>query len=482
MDLYQSLLKYKDEGYYPMHMPGHKRNTDLLTMVNPYSIDITEIDGFDNLHRPEGIIKNGMESWAKIYGSAHTYYLVGGSSAGILAGISAAANRGDKILVARNSHKSVYHAIYLNGLKPVYLYPDRINSFGINGSIALKDVEEILERERDIRLIVITSPTYEGVLSDIEGIAKAAHRYGIPLMVDEAHGAHLGFHPGFPKNSVSEGADIAVQSIHKTLPAFTQSALLHANGTLIAEDRLLRYLSVYQSTSPSYILMAGMDKCRELLEDRGEELFAAYYEMLMEFYKAAAGFKNIRLLTDNIVRTEGGYAFDPSKLNLSVRGTESTGTMLYDILLNEYKIQMEMAAGDYCLGMTSIGDRKEGFDRLYKALVEVDGRLSRNSEYKEKASDKITDCKTTAFKITSAHVLTTCEEALNTAAKSIPLKESIGFVSAEYVYLYPPGIPLLVPGEEITEDILQTLAEYKEQGLTIQGLSDYSSGNIKIVV
>ncbi len=478
MDLYQSLLKYREEGYYPMHMPGHKRNTDLLQMVNPYSIDITEIDGFDNLHRPEGVIKNGMERWARIYGSLDTYYLVGGSSAGILAGISAATNRGDKILVARNSHKSVYHGIYLNGLKPVYLYPERIKSFGINGSISPKTVEEVLEREKDIRLVVVTSPTYEGVVSDIEGIAKVAHRYNIPLMVDEAHGAHLGFHPGFPKSSVACGADIVVQSIHKTLPAFTQSALLHANSSLIAKDKLLRYLSIYQSTSPSYILMAGMDKCRELLESRGKELFAVYYDMLTEFFKAAEEFKNIRLLTDNIVRAEGGYAFDPSKLNLSVRGTEYTGTKLYHILLTEYKIQMEMAAGDYCLGMTSIGDRKEGFDRLSQALLEVDKRLSLDSRQKEKAAaSKFID-----YSISPAKVITTCEEAQNAETKTISLEESKGLIAAEYVYLYPPGIPLLVPGEEITEDILHLIAVYKEQELTIQGLSDFNACKIKVVV
>lgn len=455
-----------------MHMPGHKRNTELLTMVNPYSIDITEIDGFDNLHRPEGILKKSMEGWARLYGSGKTYYLVGGSSAGILAGIAACTNRGDKILTARNCHKSVYHAIYLNGLRPVYLYPGMINSFGISGSIALNEVEELLKKERDIKLIVITSPTYEGVVSDVEGIAKIAHRHGIPLMVDEAHGAHLGFHEGFPKGSVKKGADIVVHSIHKTLPAFTQTALLHANGSLINTEKLERYLSIYQSTSPSYILMAGMDKCLELLEGRREELFSVYYDRLTEFYRAAGEFKNIRLLTDNIVKAEGSYDFDPSKLVLSVKGTGSSGRKLYDRLLNTSRIQMEMAAGDYCLGMTSIGDKKEGFMRLLEALKTMDSQIGDRKDKKGEEQE---------MEFVSPPAFMSCEEALNAPARSISLRESQGFVSAEYVYLYPPGIPLLVPGEEITESLLLKMETVKEQGLTLQGMCDFSGNMIKIV-
>ncbi|SHO53107.1 aminotransferase class I/II-fold pyridoxal phosphate-dependent enzyme [Anaerocolumna xylanovorans] len=472
MNLYDSLLKYKDEGYYPMHMPGHKRNTELLTMVNPYSIDITEIEGFDNLHRAEGILKEGMESWAKIYGSKETYYLVGGSSAGILAGISACTDRGDKILVARNCHKSVYNAIYLKGLRPVYFYPGRIKSVGINGSIPPGEIEEYLKKEKDIKLIVITSPTYEGIVSDVAGIAEAAHRYGIPLMVDEAHGAHLGLFSGFLQGSVTQGADIVVHSIHKTLPAFTQSALLHANGGLIKREKLIRYLSIYQSTSPSYLLMAGMDKCRELLENRGKELFSVYYSRLAEFYLAAEKFKNIRILTDNIVKTEGSYAFDPSKLVLSVKGTGSTGKELYDELLGSYKIQMEMVSGDYVLGMTSIADRKEGFDRLLEALSKIDDQLAGNGKEKQEEEE---------MEFTPPPVAMSCEEALDSPVRSIPLKGSEGRISAEYIYLYPPGIPLLVPGEKVTENLLSKMAVYKKQGLTIQGMDDLNADRIKVV-
>lgn len=469
MNLYDSLLKYSEAGYYPMHMPGHKRNSSLLAMCDPYSIDITEIDDFDNLHRPEGILKAGMEAWSELYNSRKAYYLVGGSSAGILTGISACTRRGDKVLVARNCHKSVYHALYLRGLEPVYLYPPVVKKFDINGGVSVEQVEEHLKSQVDIKLIIITSPTYEGIVSDIRGIAAAAHSYGIPLMVDEAHGAHLGFHKGFPETAVRLGADVVVHSIHKTLPAFTQTALLHINGELVEEEKIERYLSIYQSSSPSYILMSGIEKCLELLINNGSELFECYDKMLSGFYQEAEEFKNIRILTDNTVTGEGFYRFDPSKLVLSVKGTNMTGKELYEELLHTYKVQMEMVSKDYVLGMTSIGDRQEGFDRLLTALREIDGRLK-----KEITTDSI-------MEFEPPEAVMSCEEALNAPLKEVLLSNSEGFISGEYVYLYPPGIPLLVPGERIEKDLLKQIISCRKQGLSLQGLTDYSGNTIKVI-
>lgn len=469
MNLYDSLLKYRDSGYYPMHMPGHKRNTELLAMVDPYSIDITEIEDFDNLHRPEGILKKGMEEWAAFYGSQNSYYLVGGSTAGILTGISACTDRGDKILMARNCHKSVYHAVYLRGLRPVYLYPPVIKEFGIHASLPPERVEEVLGREEGIRLVVITSPTYEGVVSDVKAIAEITHRYGIPLMVDEAHGAHLGFHKSFPEGSVTKGADIVVHSIHKTLPAFTQTALLHVNGSLADKEKIERYLSIYQSSSPSYVLMAGLEKCLELLKSRGRELFDNYSEMLGEFYCIAEELKNIRLLTEKEIERAGSYGFDPSKLVVSVRGSDITGKGLYDALLDPYRIQMEMVSRDYVLGMTSIGDRKEGLDRLAQALLAMDKKMERREGQEED------------FSFYEPEAVMTSEKAADAPKREVPLAESEGFVAAEYLYLYPPGIPLLVPGERIGRDLLKEIMACRQKGLTLQGLKDYSGRTIEVV-
>jgi arginine decarboxylase len=504
MNIYDNLLQYVQMGYYPMHMPGHKRNTELLQMVNPYFLDITEIDGFDNLHRAEGILLQGMKRAARLYGSEHTNYLVGGSTSGILTAISAAAKKGDKVLVARNSHKSVYHGIYLRELNPVYLYPDLIDEFGINGGIFPEKVEEMLIKHPDIKLIIITSPTYEGVVSDIKSIAEIGHKYGIPLMVDEAHGAHLGFHPGFPKSSIKCGADLVIHSVHKTLPAFTQSALIHVNGKLINYEEVKRFLAIYQSTSPSYLLMAGIDQCVALLEDRGDELFFSYYNLLSGFYERMKGLKSLKLLTKEAVTVSGFFDFDPSKITISVKNTSMTGNEIYQILLTKYRIQLEMLSKDYALGMTSIGDTEEGFTRLGDALLEIDALTNKNI-YEDSARKKEESHKGSEPDNNSCHedininsrqqeqeyntgriikpeMVMTSHEAYEQDSEVIPIKLSDGRVALEYVYLYPPGIPLLVPGEKITQDFINNILKYQEAGLTIQGLTDMEGILIKVAL
>ncbi len=475
MNLYDSLLKYSNMGYYPMHMPGHKRNPDLLGMVNPYSIDITEIDGFDNLHHAKGILLKGMERAAQLYGSVHTNYLVGGSTAGILAGISACTKKGDKILVARNSHKSVYHAIYLKELVPVYIYPRPERQFGINGGISPEIIKELLIKHPDIKLVVITSPTYEGILTDVKAIASAAHEHGVPLMADEAHGAHLGFHPGFPKGSVSLGADIVIHSIHKTLPAFTQSALIHINGSLVDYEEIKRYLAIYQSTSPSYLLMSGVEQCVTLLEQRKEELFSVYGKRLELFYEKMKQLRNLRILDGETVKASGFYGFDPSKITISVKNTEMTGNDLYYCLLKKYKIQMEMVSKDYVLGMTSIGDTEEGFKRLGDALLLVDKQY-RACDNKDNSSPEAAIGSTEP-----PERVMLSNQVYDEPRENILLSESAGRVTAEYVYLYPPGIPLLVPGERISKSLITGIKGYQKSGLSLQGLQDMTGRYIKVV-
>ena len=492
MNLYDRLLEYGSSDYYPMHMPGHKRNAGLLHMTDPYSIDITEIEGFDNLHHAQGILLEGMERAAALYGSEHTSYLTGGSTAGILTGIAACTSKGDRILVARNSHKSVYNAIYLQELKPVYIYPEILPGYGIHGGITPQTVEEMLIKYPDIKQVVITSPTYEGIISDISGIAQAAHRHGVPLLVDEAHGAHLGFHKGFPAGSVSLGADIVIHSIHKTLPAFTQTALIHVNGSLVEYEEIKRYLAIYQSSSPSYILMAGMEQCITLLEQKKEELFEAFYKQLNTFYNRLEGLKCLKLLTPGVVRKFGGYDFDPSKITVSAKGTEVTGKYLYDQLLNRYHIQMEMTAGDYVLGMTSIADTKEGFDRLEKALLGLDKELMQSKrQFTSKGEtkgvkgtsvyDKGGTGYGTDFTQKSPERVLDCHEAYKKPKEVILLTDSEERIAAEYIYLYPPGIPLLVPGEKVSCELLSRLAGYLDKGLSLQGLEDMDGKYIKVV-
>ena len=221
---------------------------------NPFSIDITEIEGFDNLHHAEGILKESMRWAAGVYGADRTYYLVNGSSCGILSAIGAVMRPGETMLVSRNCHKSVYHGLILNSLKPEYVYPQIIEDLGIQGGISPDDVEKQLEECPEIRGVLIVSPTYDGVVSDISKIAEIVHRHNIPLIVDEAHGAHFPFGNGcFPKSALSCGADLVIQSLHKTLPSLTQTAVLHLKGNRVSRERLERCLQMYQSSSPSYV-------------------------------------------------------------------------------------------------------------------------------------------------------------------------------------------------------------------------------------
>lgn len=483
--MYDKLVEYNNMDYYPMHMPGHKRNAKLLQMINPYSIDITEIEGFDNLHHAEGIILEGMKRANQLYGSDYTNYLIGGSTAGILSGIAACTKKGDKIIVARNSHKSVYHAIYLNELQPVYIYPQQIEDFSINGGISPKIIEELLIKHQDIKLVVITSPTYEGILSDVKAISDITHQYGVPLLVDEAHGAHLGFHPGFPEGAIRCGADIVIHSIHKTLPAFTQTGLIHVNGKRIDYEEVKRYLGIYQTSSPSYILMAGIDQCVTLLEQKKEELFSIYDKRLQQFYNKNASLKYLKIVTGEKVRSSGFYDFDPSKIVISVKETDITGNQLYYSLLNDYKIQLEMASKDYALGMTSICDTEEGFLRFTEALLEIDSKIKYNKQkimkeiQQEVNQQKVNEIENNQG---SPEIVMFSHTVTDQPYEILPLGECEGRVAAEYIYLYPPGIPLLVPGERFNKRLVERILEYKEQGLSIQGMMDKDGETIKVVM
>lgn len=464
MRLYDRLEEYENSDYYGFHMPGHKRNRGFMDTALPYGIDITEIEGFDDLHHASGILKEAEERAARFFGAEETHFLVNGSTVGILSGICGCTKRGDKILVARHCHKSIYHAMYLNGLTPVYLYPEFDGSRHLNGEIREADVRAALEREPDIRAVVIVSPTYDGVVSDTEAIAETVHRKGIPLIVDEAHGAHFGFHSYFPRRANALGADVVIQSLHKTLPSLTQTALLHLNGNLADWDRVRRYLDMLQSSSPSYVFMASLDACADMLEKRGTEVFETYVKRLESLRERLGRLKTLKLLETP--------HYDKSKLVISVAGTSLGSRELYFRLLEEYHLQMEMTGGTYVLGITSVADTEEGFGRLAEALERIDRELTEEAE-------KETGGKTGAASTVSGKLPELSQEYLpwqmeeaekRLGTEVLPFSRCLGRVTAEYAYLYPPGSPVLVPGERINKDALELLAEYERQGFSIEGI------------
>ena len=460
--LYEKLEAYGKSDYYGFHMPGHKRNSDVTQANLPYGIDITEIEGFDNLHHAEEIIREAEVRAASMYHAEETHYLINGSTAGILSAVMGCTKKGGKILMARNCHKSVYHAVFLNELRPVYIYPEFDETMELNMAVSPEKIERLLEEHKEVQAVVLTSPTYDGVLSDIERISEIVHQKKIPLIVDEAHGAHFGFHPYFPENANTKGADVVIHSLHKTLPALTQTALIHLNGTRIDRRKIRNYLHIFQTSSPSYVLMASMDECLRTGAEQGDVLFETYVKNLESKRVELKKLKHIRLM-----ETE---EFDRSKLVLSVKDTilkkenrVFTGKMLYERLLLEYHLQMEMAAGSYVIAMTSIGDTKEGMDRLLSALFEIDEELEKNSEEEKRYYLPRQEQVLTSFEVEGMRRMEN--------VKSLSWKESAGFISMEYAYLYPPGIPLIVPGERITKETAAMLVDYQNKGFSVEGIS-----------
>lgn len=513
-NLYEKLVSYGNSDYYGFHMPGHKRNKYVTGAGLPYEIDITEIEGFDDLHHARGILQQAQQRAEKVFHGEETFFLINGSTVGILSAILGCTQREDKILIARNCHRSVYHAVYMNELKPLYVYPQYFSSdvlsdkndvsheefylqmslegekWNLNGEINPKEVEQILKKNQDssskckIRAVVITSPTYDGVVSDVTQIAEIVHSYGIPLIVDEAHGAHFGFHPYFPENANSKGADVVIHSIHKTLPALTQTALIHMNGRFADRERIKKYLHILQSSSPSYVLLAGIDTCIGWLESGEKDiLFDSYTALLRETREKLKKMRYLKLIeTDN---------FDFSKIVISVTGTKYSGRKLYRELLEEYHLQMEMAADCYVLAMTSVGDTKEGFERLVRALYEIDGKIGEemNSEFGHKRNRKINVKSERQFEQKCNHKLNlsglprleqvyTSAEVEQIARKDLGSVRSLswdcssGRISMEYAYLYPPGIPLIVPGEKISEEVILLIHGYRKKGFQIEGLEN----------
>lgn len=467
MGIYESLLENAESGIYPMHMPGHKRNEKFLRMINPYTIDITEVDGFDDLHAPEGIILEAMEKGKNLYKSRKCFLLINGSTCGILSAICACVPKGGKLIAARNCHKSVYNAIALTECESVFIMPETDSQNGICAGITATQAEKALSENPDASALVITSPTYEGVVSDIEKISEVTRKYGVPLIVDEAHGAHFGFSPLFPESAVLKGADIVIQSLHKTLPSFTQSAVLHICTEFGGKFPVQRYLSIFQSSSPSYILMAGIDHCFDILKNEGTELFELYENILKDFYSSMDKLKVIKILPEEYPK---GFIRDMGKIVIDLSSSPLTGGEFSQLLLKKYKIQLEMASSGYAIAMTSICDTDEGFERLKEALIEIDSSLLKAeiTRHFSPLPEKIE----TVLKIS---------EALSASSKTIPISEAAGKISGEFIYAYPPGIPIIAPGEKFTDRVLHSIDELLSCGVSVKGSSGAFKGSVKAI-
>ncbi|MBR4891370.1 MAG: aminotransferase class V-fold PLP-dependent enzyme [Clostridia bacterium] len=442
----------------PMHMPGHKRNARFLGKGLPYNIDITEIDGFDNLHDLSGVLKETADLASKLYGSKKAFPLVNGSTCGILASMYALASPKGSVLLSRNCHKSVYNGIELLNLEPHYIVPET-DELGVFKEITPEAVENALKMHENISLVILTSPTYEGVISDISAISEVCKKYGAKLLLDAAHGAHLGL-TNENKNDLTtkSGADVVVMSLHKTMPSLTQTALLHICSDNVDENKIKSALSVFETSSPSYPLLASIDLCIRTVMCNKEKLFKSFDKRLSSFYESTKNLKNIKVRCFD----------DPSKVIISCDGV--SGSYLAEILRRKYKIEVEMACPLYCLAITSICDSSKNFKRLKKALSSMDISLCREERI--------------VFKTLKEFNPEYCEipsQAVKKQGEMVLIDDALGFESLEYLWAYPPGIPLIVPGEIITEDVLSIVNLYIQNGIPLYTTNGFDEKKIKVL-
>ncbi len=446
------------------HMPGHKGAQfyrrfgydDFLDRFMDY--DITEIEGADNLLQAESTIKEVQERFSRLYGCKKSYILINGSSCGNMAAILASVSKGKQLLMARNSHKSVFNALTLGGIRPVYAYPEIIKKYGISGAVSPLEIERLIQENPDIQAVILASPNYYGICSDIKTIAEIVHKYNKVLIVDEAHGAHLHFCNVLPPSAIRSGADIVINSTHKTLGSLTQSAVLHYNTGLVDQYLLEDKLQCIQSTSPSYILMTSMDICSRILEQHHQRLMEEWTENLNTFYEKIEKIHGLQTTG----KMEG---LDWTRINLTMRDLGISGSELDNILINEYGIYTEMFTGDWLMAMTGIGNTKHDYDRFADALEDISRKAIASGL---KAHNK--DNKSNAPAMPRQAVL--FEIPLET--KRVKLTDSEGMICGSSIIPYPPGIPLICPGERIESDAITYIRAMLNLGEKVIGVNEFN--------
>ncbi|NLJ88438.1 MAG: aminotransferase class I/II-fold pyridoxal phosphate-dependent enzyme [Epulopiscium sp.] len=454
--LYDRLMDYANSGVYPFHMPGHKlgRGLDSFPLLK---LDLTEIREMDNLYEPNDVIAKAQELMAKTFGADESLFLVNGSTTGVISAILGVCNPKDELIIARNSHYSTYHGMILGDIIPRYINPQVIDEYGLLGGISPKNVQKAIEDYPKAKAVFITSPTYEGFTSNISEIARITHNSNKLLIVDEAHGAHFNFHSAFPKTALSCGADIVIQSLHKTLPALTQSALIHFKGNRFDKNRVKQIVKMIQTSSPSYILMGMMDLLRNYLDERKNNGFDTYIENLINLREKLNELTRIKLLGEELNNNYSIEEIDISRLVFYTGRSNKTGIDIDKILRDSYKIQMEMSSEVHFVGISTIVDSIEAFNSLYNALISIDKELMINEEK--------TDTYNIIYPIST--IKSSPREAFYSIKKSLPLEDARGRISGESVVLYPPGIPILSPGEEITKIHIEQIARRIKQKRTI---------------
>lgn len=463
--IFTALCNYRDENILHFDVPGHKKNKNSF-LANAMGEDIVSFDAnstkeLDMLSHPVGVILEAEELLAEAYHADNAFMLVNGSTFGVQAMILSACSPKDKIIVPRNVHKSVINAIILSGATPIFIQPEIDYNYGIANGIKVETVKEVLKAHPDAKAMLVINPTYFGTASDLRKIIKICHRQNVAVLVDEAHGAHLPFHPNLPDCAMKLGADLSTASLHKTAGSLTQSSALFHNEGLIELNKVRGTINLMQTTSASYLLLASMDITRSNLAIKGKKIFSALLKKCAEAKVRLSNIDGISVISENDIDENdehGIYDFDDTKFVIKVNELGFSGFQVYRMLKDEYNIQMELAESYVVLGVVGIGDTDDTIDRLVSAFEDLSKRFyGKNKVFKIEIANFFEKPKTIVLP----------RDAYFSPKSIIKINEALGQICGESIMIYPPGIPLIIPGELITDKIISSYNYYLEQNCVV---------------
>lgn len=477
MPIIDALRGYVDDGVVRFHMPGHKGGRSAPAGVldllgnQVFAVDVTNVPGMDDLHQAEGVIHQAEELAAEVFGAEETYFLVNGASCGMHALVLATCEPGDLVLVPRNLHRSLLSGLILSGASPVFYDPLYDRDLGFFLGVRPETIADALSDHPGVRAVFIVSPTYQGIASDLTRIADIAHQHGIPLLVDEAHGPHFHFHPDLPATALSCGADACVHGSHKTLSAFTQAAMLHVKSELIDRSRLKSVLCYLQSTSTSYLLLASLDATRAQMGEDGHNLVQKALDLADYLRDAIRRTSGLYSFDQSWLEKKGNFRLDRTKVTVSVKGLGITGLEAEAWLRKVWRIQMEMSDVNNVLALTSFGNTMEDVECLAAALTALAERE---------------DCVNQPLPVNpdpppQGILKMSPRAAFLGHSWPVPLEQAVGRIGAETITCYPPGIPVLVPGEVVSRDLVEYLGSMLKLGVHLQGPADPSLKYLRVV-
>ena len=471
--IYEALERFKRMRVVPFDVPGHKRgrgNPELVELLGEgcVSIDVNSMKPLDNLCHPISVIKEAEELAAEAFGAANAFLMVGGTTSAVQSMVLTACKRGDKIILPRNVHRSVINALVLCGAKPVYVNPDMDHKLGIALGMKVSQVEQAIAEHPDAVAILVNNPTYYGICSNLKAIVDLAHRHNMLALADEAHGTHFYFGEDMPISAMAAGADMASVSMHKSGGSLTQSSFLLI-GPNVSEGYTRQIINLTQTTSGSYLLLSSLDISRRNLALRGREEFAKVRALAQYARSEINAIGGYYAYCREIINDNSIYDFDVTKLSVHTLDIGLAGIEVYDILRDEYDIQIEFGDIGNILAYISIGDRRQDIERLVSALAEIKRR------YQKDKAGMLTQ------EYIDPQVLVTPQEAFYAEKESLPIRETAGRVCSEFVMCYPPGIPILAPGEKITQGILEYIEYAKMKGCSMTGPEDPDIGHLNVL-